>query len=403
MLVDNGISAGRREFLAALGSGAMRASLGIISCVAFDSVRSTLAAAEAKRSRLSASVVERIRVTRGPARHRAFPGLMQLNSGTLLLLYREGTDHWRTDDSVVRLTRSQDGRKTWNEPRTLLKEEGWGFSTHHGPRQLSDGSILAPAMSLRHPKGKPREFRAYAMRSRDDGQSWDVKQIGPMTGWVWQNQYGRVMEVAGELWIPGGGQRAGEKFWRNGYFVSHDNGETWPHWHTVCTGLQDEKDIIELTDKRLLAMMRSGKETYRSYSSDDGKSWSRAEKLDLFGQCPSLLLLPSGNILFAYRQVRPDASKGLGLAVSADSGQTWRELDPLYVGPNRDCAYPSIASISPALCLLTPCISLGILLQRVPPKRRAASAKGEPTMATAILHRCRANIATIGLASCACH
>jgi hypothetical protein len=180
------------------------------------------------------------------------------------------------------------------------------------------------------------------MRSHDNGHTWDVKQIGPMTGWIWQNQYGRIMEVGSELWIPGGGQRAGEKFWRNGYFVSQDNGETWPHWHTVCTGLQDEKDIIELTDKRLLAMIRSGRETYRSYSSDLGKSWSPAEKLDLFGQCPSLLLLPSGNILFAYRQVRPDAPKGIGLAVSADSGQTWRELDPLYVGPNWDCAYPSM-------------------------------------------------------------
>ena len=312
------------------------------SAVDFVGCRNCLATT--KRSNFSSSVVERIRVTRGPARHRAFPGLVRLKDGTLLVLYREGSDHWRTDDSVLRLTWSKDGGKTWTEPRTLLKEDGWGFASHHGPRQLSDGSVLAAAMSIRHRKGKPWEFRAFAMRSHNDGQTWDVKQIGPMSGWAWQNQYGRAMEIDGQLWIPGGGQKKGEESWRTGYFVSDDNGKTWPEWQTVCIDLQDEKDILELPDKRLLATIRSGKETYRSYSSDRGKSWSKKEKLDLFGQCPSLLLLPSGKILFAYRQVRPKAPKGLGLAVSSDSGQTWRELAPLYVSPNGsfDCAYPSM-------------------------------------------------------------
>ena len=290
------------------------------------------------------SVVERIRVTRGSARHRAFPGLLRLGDGVLVILYREGSDHWVTDDSVLRLTRSEDDGKTWTEPRTLLQEQGWGFAAHHGPCLLSDGSILAAATSVRHRRGKLRDYRAFAMRSHDDGETWDVKQIGPMPGWVWQNQYGRAMEIDGQLWIPGGGQKQGEEPWWTGYFVSHDNGDTWPEWQTVCSGLQDEKDIIELPDRSLLAMIRSGEETYRSRSADRGRSWSKKEKLDLFGQCPSLLLLPSGEVLFAYRQVRPEAPKGLGLAVSGDSGQTWRELAPLYVSPDGsfDCAYPSM-------------------------------------------------------------
>ena len=119
---------------------------------------------------------------------------------------------------------------------------------------------------------------------------------------------------------------------------------TWPEWYTICAGLQDEKDIVELPDRRLLAMIRSGRETYRSYSSDRGRTWNQGEKLDLFGQCPSLLLLPSGNLLFAYRQVRPGVPTGIGLAVSGDSGLTWHELKPLYLSPtgSRDCAYPSM-------------------------------------------------------------
>ena len=114
--------------------------------------------------------------------------------------------------------------------------------------------------------------------------------------------------IANQMWSRGG-QREGEEFWRNGYFVSYDNGESWPEWHTVRTGLQDEKDMLEFADQSLLAMIRGGPETYRSYSPDRGAAWTVPEKLPIFGQCPSLLLLPSGTALFAYRDVVPVNSK----------------------------------------------------------------------------------------------
>ena len=293
-------------------------------------------------------IVKRVRVTSGPKRHRAFPGLLRLADGTLLLTYREGSDHWRTDDSVVKTTCSTDGGESWSEPATVLHESGWGFSAHHGPAQLSDGSILVPAMSLRHVSGRS-EFRVYALRSHDGGRTWDVSQIGPMPGWEWQNQYGRVLEIDGKLWLPGGGQRRGEDPWRNGYFVSHDNGQTWPEWHAVCSGLEDEKDMAELPDGRLLAIIRSGKEAYRCISSDRGESWSAPEKLPIFGQCPSLLLLPKGKLIFAYREVEPGEPPGVGLAASNDAGESWDVLPPLYVSPggSRDCAYPSMVLAGP--------------------------------------------------------
>ena len=143
-------------------------------------------------------VVMRVTVTRGPKRHRGFPGLVQLRSGELLLPYREGSDHFKTNDAVVKATRSTDGGATWSEPVTILREAGWGFAAQHGPTQLADGSVLAPAMSIRKSQVWPRgEYRVYALRSHDEGRSWDVRQIGPMPGWRWQNQYGRVMEIDG--------------------------------------------------------------------------------------------------------------------------------------------------------------------------------------------------------------
>jgi len=340
--------AGRREFLAAIGSSALSADVAALPWTAECGGCSTPALAATKRSKLSVAVVQRIRVTRGPERHRAFPGLLRLKDGTLLIFYREGTDHWRTPGSVVKLARSTDGGATWSEPWTVLQQkDGVGYAAHHGPLQLSDGSILTGGTSWQYKDGRGPMFgaRAYALRSHDGGRTWDVQQIGPKPGFVWQNQYGRVMEIDGKLWLPGGGQREGQKRSHSGYFVSHDNGKTWPGWQALCQATQNERDTLGLPDGRLLVMVRDdGKETRRLYSSDRGKTWTKKEKLDLFGQCPSLLLLPSGNILFAYRQVRPKAPKGVGLAVSCDNGQTWRELDPLYVSPNGsfDCAYPSM-------------------------------------------------------------
>lgn len=338
----------RREFLSTLGSKVLPA--GVALCGSFRAsgggLSSATATASENAAKPSVSVIERIRVTRGGAKHRAFPSLLRLKEGSLLLMYREGNNHWETDDSILKLTRSTDDGKTWTEPRTLMQEQGWGFAAHHGAGQLSDGSILAPAIALRHHAGPFFDFRVYALRSSDGGDNWNIKQIGPLPGWVWQNQYGRLQEIDGELWLPGGGQREGDETWYTGFFVSRDNGKTWPEWRVVAPG-RNEKDILELRDGRLLAMIRGKKETYRSYSSDRGKTWSPKEKLDLYGQSPSLLMLPSGNILFAYRQVRPKTPFGVGLAVSTDSGGSWRELDPVYVAPAdshapRDCAYPSL-------------------------------------------------------------
>jgi hypothetical protein len=84
---------------------------------------------------------------------------------------------------------------------------------------------------------------------------------------------------------------------------------------------------------------------YRSYSTDEGRTWTAILPTDLPGRCPALITLASGAVLCAYRDSSPD-SPGMACAVSHNFGETWTPLGQLYRGANRDCAYPSLARLA---------------------------------------------------------
>ena len=277
-------------------------------------------------SRVAISVVRRFTIVTGEPRHRAFPGAVRLSSGEILVTYREGSDHWKTSDAVAKVVRSGDGAETWSSPELLFSEPGWGCSAHHGPAQLSDGRLIVPVLLIAEihlsAEGQRRatdsmSAKAYVLGSEDGGRSWTgPTQIGPMEGWFWQNTYGRVRELPdGRVFIPGGGQKLGEEPWYSGYFVSHDGGRTFPDRDrvTVAHALADEIDLAPLPNGRWIAMVRDLRPPHylhRSYSEDDGRTWSSPVISGVLGHCPSLLVLPSGTILLG--------------APAGRSGQAWR-------------------------------------------------------------------------------
>lgn len=291
--------------------------------------------------------VRRFTVAAGEPRHRAFPGLLRLSSGELLVTYREGSDHWRTDDGAVKITRSVDDGVSWSDPEPFFAQPGWGCCAHHGGQQLSDGRILLPGMAMRR-RGEEREFKAYLFCSEDGGSSWaHPLQLGPADGWAWQNQYGRVQELPdGRVFVSGGGQKLGEEPWYSGYFMSHDGGRSFPDRVDVARGLVDEIDMARLPDGRLIAMVRNSPPAmlHRSYSEDEGRTWTTPEPSGLYGHCPSFLALPSGALLIGHRQVDPARAPGCSLSASTDLGRTWHPVHDIYVSPGgtRDCSYPSM-------------------------------------------------------------
>ena len=296
-----------------------------------------------------------------PGRNRAFPALERLQNGDLLVAYREGTDHWVTPDGVVRLVRSTDGGRTWSGPTTLVQCDGWNCGTHQGLAQLSNGNVMLPYTRLRWgPErcGYPTQAQEiWLLESTDNGHSWgEPRKLGPRPGWIWQNQYGRIMEPSpGEVWVSGGGQKEGEAphplaDWRAGFHRSEDYGTTWTDYVEVAKGLVDEMSLVRLPSGRWLAMIRPGREAgpdlYRSYSEDGGRTWSTPERSGVWGACPCLFLTTNGLLLCAYSDARPGRAAGTSLSYSRDEGATWAQEDEqIYTTSAQGGSYPSMVYV----------------------------------------------------------
>jgi hypothetical protein len=167
--------------------------------------------------------------------------------------------------------------------------------------------------------------------------------------------YGRCLELQdGRLMVTVYGVPRGvddHKLRGLGVAFSMDGGLTWPESRPIYEDRRgdicpSETDIIRLPDGRILAIIRANaaKRLYRSYSDDEGQSWSPLEPTEMPGQCPCLIYLASGALLCAYRDMRPE-QPGMSCAVSGDWGQSWQPLGYLYKGGNFDCAYPAMTTL----------------------------------------------------------
>ena len=294
----------------------------------------------------------------GPRRWRGVPALALLGNGDLLVAYREATDHWITPDGVVRLTRSSDDGKTWSEPSTVVEQTGRNFGCALGMTQLADGTVLLPIVENHAIAGEPAYFRYYGRRatstyvllSSDGGQSWtEPGQLDLGARVIWAAAYGEVLTGRnGALMMSLAWQEDSDTSWcRTGFVRSRDGGRSWGHLSEIAYGVDDEKSVCRLPSGRLITVMRDWDcPSKRSFSEDDGETWSPFDSLPFHGQSPSLLRASSGVFLCAYRQRGAGKPQGVALSYSYDDGMTWAESAPLYVSPLRDSAYPNLQELS---------------------------------------------------------
>ena len=291
---------------------------------------------------------------------RALAGVQLLPNGELLVGYRSASTHPAfvdpvIDDGVVITARSTDGGRAWGEPKAVCALPGWDSAGGRSMVRTPDGELIMFVMKARRAGPRPKESYIYTIRSADDGHTWG--DFGPEValypgGWTEPNTGGRMHVTSDGRWIMpayGADTPNGVTYPIVGF--SDDDGRTWGDRVVIgrsSPGLTFyEAAVTRLRDGRFLAIIRTQEApftSYRSYSADEGRTWSTPEPVSFRGQTPYLLELPSGAILCAYRDMTPDRY-GVGASISHDGGATWEYAGRLYEGADWNCGYPGLVSL----------------------------------------------------------
>ena len=129
------------------------------------------------------------------------------------------------------------------------------------------------------------------------------------------------------------------------FMISKDGGKTWDRAGEIKSRPGNEQPaVVEFDDGTLMALMRaSGRgKIWRSYSKDQGMTWSKPERTALPNPDAGidLIRLKTGELVLAFNNSGFDRTP-LSIAVSKDNGKTW----PIIKNVETDQAeysYPSL-------------------------------------------------------------
>ncbi len=324
--------------------------------------------------------MEHIVIYRKAQSYSAFPDLVALNDGRLIIVFREadlgkdllgrGYDHLDRSSRIASLT-SRDGGHTWGGYRVLYNSADCG-EQDPSIMQRSDGTLMInffrwrvvppdqkdrlfyPALELTN--GYWADFEGpFVIVSSDGGATWSATPTAvdaaplPRAGCS-----DAILELTdGTLLLPAYGGDPGSTFSRAYVVRSHDGGHTWGEPALIARHPEDalsfeEPALCDLGGGRLLAMIRSGvyrvgyEYLYRAFSDDGGLSWHSLAQTPIWGHPAHLLRLRDGRILCTYGYRR--APFGVRACLSTDGGHTWDVDNEIVLradGFDRDLGYPS--------------------------------------------------------------
>lgn len=198
------------------------------------------------------------------------PVLFQPSSGPVLLFYKIGPtpQNW-----WGMLITSQDGGRTWSEPRRL--PDGILGPIKNKPIELKGGDLLSPSST------EDQGWRVHFERSSDFGKTWEATPPVNDPESIRAIQPSLLRHSDGILQAIGRTRDSGVfQVW------SHDNGRTWGEM--TSTGLPNPSsgtDAVTLADGRHLLVYNhnpdyKGRSPLNVAVSDDGKSWRAALVLE---------------------------------------------------------------------------------------------------------------------------
>lgn len=323
-----------------------------------------MVAARSSCAEISAEVVETIKIHESH-KFGYFPYLQMLSTGELICDFSLEPDRHDVEGSSWAFVVSTDKGKTWGMRNTC----GYfyrGEAAYTREPSLPDGSMLMLAgyplpsagddyqniiassavisnrgqtvlfsrdVRIHLPKPTVRQKMSDAVRTPHSFGPGKIKETACMffSGTIVAGREGDWLTLMY-------GKLEGDEFWRTILVKADRTAKNWNYVSTIATddaaleAVATEQEtfnqgfpeprVARLPDGRLFVVMRRGHNNmiYKSWSSDEGKNWSKPTSIGFRGVKPALTLMQNG--LLALSTGRPDP---ISVRFSANGGLTWTE------------------------------------------------------------------------------
>jgi len=262
--------------------------------------------------------------------------LHALRNGDLLCVWFSGTSEGKSNVSIT-VSRLPKGNQRWTKPVVLSQQAGRSaqnpvlFSAPDGRLWLFHTSQIADEGQ------KNSEVRA--LSSKDNGHTWTSPEpLFQKPGAFVRHPL--LLGLKGEWLLPmyytPEDPTKGERHY-SVLNISKDQGETWTEYPMSDTQGLVQPSVVRLRDGRLLALFRSrfADWIHRSYSDDDGHSWTRPQRTQLPSNNSSfqLIRLKNGHLVLAFNNIQGEDQhkkilwgvprSPLSVALSTDEGLSW--------------------------------------------------------------------------------
>lgn len=259
------------------------------------------------------------------SQHSAFPSVVRLDEKTLMMAWRQGSNHATNRDGTIRRAMSRNNGVSWGE-ETHLREAAGGID-------LRDPSISYARGAL-HMTMFTGSSTAPARAAYDLREWGDVKRIDPMYG------YAAITSPTVEL--PNGmlgtafyGRQMGESIDTSFMAWTVDHGLTWTT-NRIANGISSghayNEPFLVRDGSDIHVFFRSGTTAIGMRSSpDSGATWGPVREIltNATGR-PSTFCTSGGVLVMVYRSL---PSKAAQVAYSSDHGATWLQGATLMVPP----------------------------------------------------------------------
>jgi hypothetical protein len=241
------------------------------------------------------------------AAYAAFPGVVQLPSGRLRMVWRQGTDHVASHDGVIKTATSDDLGRTWSAATTLYSD-GTAPDVRDPSISISPDGTKVYLTFFKSNSGSVAQGMFFAV-STDGGASFgtpvrmDASLVaGAITAPV-------VDPGTGTLYAVGYAKSGAETQYSSWLFTSTNGGTSWSS-SRVLNGATDTRDYAEPWllwqggTTFLMAARYGTAGVVFIKSTNSGAAWTAAGQLFAgYSGRPTLCLLSSGTIIMILRSL----------------------------------------------------------------------------------------------------